>query len=80
MDLILEVPLLFTEAAFGSSNKNSNINKSVTLKIPSGTASGKTFKIRGEGITPQGRRSGDLYVKYLQLLLQQTYQDLQKNI
>ena len=24
---------------------------------------GKTFKIRGEGISPQGRRPGDLYVK-----------------
>ena len=63
MDLILEVPLLFTEAALGSSISIPTLTKSVTLKIPSGTPSGKTFKIRGEGITPQGRRSGDLYVK-----------------
>ena len=63
MDLILEVPLLFTEAALGASIKIPILTKSVTLKIPSGTPSGKTFKIRGEGITPQGRRSGDLYVK-----------------
>ena len=63
MDLILEVPLLFTEAALGSSNRLPTVTKSDTLKIPSGTPSGKTFKIRGEGITPQGRRSGDLYVK-----------------
>ena len=63
MDLILEVPLLFTEAALGSSIRIPTLTKSVTLKIPSGTPSGKTFKIRGEGITPQGRRSGDLYVK-----------------
>ena len=63
MDLILEVPLLFTEAALGGSIKIPTLSKSVTLKIPSGTPSGKTFKIRGEGITPQGRRSGDLYVK-----------------
>ena len=63
MDLILEVPLLFTEAALGSSIRIPTLTKSVTLKIPSGTTSGKTFKIRGEGITPQGRRSGDLYVK-----------------
>ena len=62
-DLILEVPLLFTEAALGSSIRIPTLTKSVTLKIPSGTPSGKTFKIRGEGITPQGRRSGDLYVK-----------------
>lgn len=63
MDLILEVPLLFTEAALGASIRVPTLTKSVTLKIPSGTPSGKTFKIRGEGITPQGRRSGDLYVK-----------------
>ena len=63
MDLILEVPLLFTEAALGSSIRIPTLTKSVTLKIPSGTPSGKTFKIRGEGIAPQGRRSGDLYVK-----------------
>ena len=63
MDLILEIPLLFTEAALGASIKIPTLTKSVTLKIPSGTPSGKTFKIRGEGISPQGRRSGDLYVK-----------------
>ena len=63
MDLILEVPLLFTEAAVGASIRIPTLTKSVTLKIPSGTPSGKTFKIRGEGIAPQGRRSGDLYVK-----------------
>ena len=63
MDLILEVPLLFSEAALGASIKIPTLTKSVTLKIPSGTPSGKTFKIRGEGISPQGRRPGDLYVK-----------------
>ena len=63
MDLILEVPLLFSEAALGASIKIPTLTKSVMLKIPSGTPSGKTFKIRGEGISPQGRRPGDLYVK-----------------
>ena len=63
MDLILEVPLLFTEAALGASIRIPTLTKSVTLKIPSGTPSGKTFKIRGEGVAPLGRRSGDLYVK-----------------
>ena len=62
-DLILEVPLLFTEAALGSSIKIPTLEKSVTLKIPAGTPSGKTFKIKGEGIAPQGRRPGDLFIK-----------------
>ena len=55
-DLILEVPLLFTEAALGASVKIPTLEKPVTLKIPAGTPSGKTFKIKGEGIAPQGRR------------------------
>ena len=62
-DLILEIPLLFTEAALGSSIKIPTLDGSVTLKVPPGTASGKTFKIKGEGIKPQGRRAGDLFVK-----------------
>ncbi len=63
MDLILQIPLLFSEAALGASIKIPTLTKSVTLKIPSGTPSGKTFKIRGEGIAPQGRRPGDMFVK-----------------
>ena len=59
----MEVPLLFTEAALGSTIKIPTLEKKISLKIPSGTPSGKTFKIKGGGITPQGRRSGDLYVK-----------------
>ena len=62
-DLILEVPLMFTEAALGASIKIPTLENSVTLKIPAGTPSGKTFKIKSEGISPQGRRPGDLYVK-----------------
>ena len=62
-DLILEVPLMFTEAALGASIKIPTLENSVTLKIPAGTPSGKTFKIKSEGIAPQGRRPGDLFVK-----------------
>ena len=54
---------MFTEAALGSSIKIPTLDGSVTLKVPPGTASGKTFKIKGEGIKPQGRRAGDLFVK-----------------
>ena len=62
-DLVLEVPLLFSEAALGATIKIPTLEKIVNLKIPQGTPSGKSFKIKGEGISPQGRRSGDLYVR-----------------
>ena len=62
-DLVLDIPLLFTEAALGSTIKIPTLEKQISLKIPAGTPSGKTFKVKGEGISPQGRRSGDLYVR-----------------
>ena len=62
-DLVLDVPLLFTEAALGSTIKIPTLEKQISLKIPAGTPSGKTFKVKCEGISPQGRRSGDLYVR-----------------
>jgi len=62
-DLILEVPLLFSEAALGATIKIPTLNKTVSLKIPQGTPSGKSFIVKGEGISPQGRRAGDLYVR-----------------
>jgi molecular chaperone DnaJ len=34
----------------------------VKVKIPAGTPSGKTFRVRGKGITPERGRQGDLLV------------------
>ena len=34
----------------------------VKLKIPPGTPSGKTFRVRSKGVTPEKGRSGDLIV------------------
>jgi len=62
-DLTLDVPITFTEAALGTTISIPTLTNSVSLKIPSGTPSGKTFRIKGKGIVPQGRRSGDFYVK-----------------
>ena len=62
-DLTLDVPITFTEAALGTTISVPTLTENVSLKIPSGTPSGKTFRIKGKGISPQGRRSGDFYVK-----------------
>ena len=62
-DLLLDVPITFTEAALGTTISIPTLTDNVSLKIPSSTPSGKTFRIKGKGITPKGRRSGDFYVK-----------------
>jgi molecular chaperone DnaJ len=62
-DLTLELPVTFAEAALGTNLRVPTMNGEVTLKIPAGTPSGKTFRIRGKG-APRPRKggTGDLLV------------------
>ena len=56
-DLHVEVPITFTQAALGGEVQVPTLNGSVTLKVPAGTQSGRTFRIRGKG-APRSRGSG----------------------
>jgi molecular chaperone DnaJ len=60
-DLTLDLPLRYTEAALGAHVQVPTLNGPVTLKVPSGTPSGKTFRIRGKG-APRRSGNGDLLV------------------
>lgn len=60
-DLVLQVPVTFMEAALGAEITVPSLTKPVTLKIPPGTKSGKTFRVRGRGVQ-QGTHNGDLLV------------------
>ena len=62
-DLTMELPISFAEAALGTNLRVPTLNGEVTLKIPAGTPSGKTFRIRGKG-SPRPRKggTGDLLV------------------
>jgi molecular chaperone DnaJ len=63
-DLTVRVPVTFTEAALGTQVKVPTLDKPVTVKVPAGTQSGKTVKVRGRGIdTGKGGR-GDLLVTF----------------
>jgi molecular chaperone DnaJ len=60
-DLTLTVPVSFAEAALGTTLTVPTLDGSVSLKVPAGTASGRTFRVRGRGV--QGKStSGDLLV------------------
>jgi len=49
--LTVEVPVSFTEAALGADIKVPTLGGApVTLRLPPGTASGRTFRIKGKGV------------------------------
>lgn len=49
-DLTIDVPITFSEAALGAKVKVPTLDGDpVTIKIPPGTATGKTFRLRGKG-------------------------------
>ncbi len=60
-DLTLNVPLTFPEATLGASVKVPTLDGPVTLRIPPGTRTGRTFRVRGQGV-PAGQKAGDLLV------------------
>jgi molecular chaperone DnaJ len=55
-DLTVKVPVTFAEAALGAQVKVPTLTTPVTVKVPPGTQSGKTVRVRGKGIP---RASGD---------------------
>jgi len=62
-DLTVTVPVTFTEAALGTKVDVPTLDGKVTLKIPAGTPSGKTFRVSGKGVNPQRGKTGDLLVR-----------------
>ncbi|OLT10356.1 molecular chaperone DnaJ [Pseudonocardia sp. CNS-139] len=60
-DLTLAVPVTFPELAFGTTLTVPTLDSTVSLRIPAGTATGRTFRVRGRGVQRKGR-SGDLLV------------------
>ena len=60
-NLTLTVPVSFAEAALGTTLTVPTLDGSVSLKVPAGTASGRTMRVRGRGVPGKGR-SGDLLV------------------
>jgi molecular chaperone DnaJ len=63
-DLYCSVPISFAKAALGGEVKVPTLDGSAVLKVPAGTPSGKTFRLRGKGLPEvHGRGVGDLHVK-----------------
>ncbi|MEX2660079.1 MAG: molecular chaperone DnaJ [Acidimicrobiales bacterium] len=61
-DLTLSVPITFPEAALGAEVTVPTLDgPTVTLRVPPGTRSGRTFRVRGRGV-PDPSGAGDLLV------------------
>jgi len=60
-NLTVDLPVSYPEAALGANVKVPTLNGPVTLKVPAGTPSGKTFRVKGKG-APKRSGHGDLLV------------------
>lgn len=56
-DLTTTVPVSFPDAALGATITVPTMDGTVTLRLPAGTRSGRTFRVKGRGV-----RNGDLLV------------------
>lgn len=64
-DLIIEMPLTVSQAALGDSIQVPTPYGDVKLKVPAGTQSEKTFRLKGKGmpnLRSKGTATGDLHI------------------
>lgn len=63
-DLILEMPISFTQLALGDEIVVPTLSEKISYKIPAGTQPETVFRIKGKGIkSVRSNKMGDLYVK-----------------
>jgi molecular chaperone DnaJ len=60
-NLTVTVPVTFPELALGATVSVPTLDRPVTIRIPPGTASGRTFRVAGRGVEKRNK-TGDLLV------------------
>ena len=66
LDIICDIPISFVQAALGAEIDVPTLDGKVKMKIPSGTQSGKVFRMKGKGIKDvQGLQQGDQHVRVI---------------
>ena len=62
-NLLITLPVTFTEAALGGDvNVPTLSGEEVTLRLPAGSANGKTLRVKGRGVVRKEGTAGDLLV------------------
>ncbi len=65
-DLILDLPVTFTQAVLGAEVEVPTVTGSARVKIPAGTQSGRLLRMRGKGLPHlRGGGKGDMIVRVL---------------
>ncbi|MFY9779304.1 MAG: molecular chaperone DnaJ [Candidatus Baltobacteraceae bacterium] len=63
LDLFVDVPIAFTQAALGASIEFPSLDAPLPLQIAAGTQNGSTYRVRGHGMpSVRGGNRGDLLV------------------
>jgi len=61
-NLTLTVPITFPEAVLGTDLRVPTLDGPVTVRVPPGTPSGRTLRVRGKGVPHRDDSAGDLLV------------------
>jgi molecular chaperone DnaJ len=61
-DLTLTVPVTYPEAVLGVDLRVPTLDGAVTVRVPPGTPSGRTLRVRGKGVPGRNGPGGDLLV------------------
>lgn len=79
-DIICEIPISFVQAALGAELQVPTLDGKVELKIPEGTQSGTSFRLRGHGIPHlRGGGRGDQHVR-VKVITPKKLNDRQKEL
>lgn len=62
--LTLTVPVTYPEAVLGATVRVPTLDSPVSVRVPPGTRSGTTVRVRGRGVTPASGEAGDLLVTF----------------
>lgn len=78
--IFCELPVTFTQAALGDEMEVPTVHGKVMLKIPAGTQTGKTFRLKGKGApNVRGYGHGDQHVR-IRIVTPQKITDRQKEL
>jgi molecular chaperone DnaJ len=79
-NLTITVPVTFSEAALGAEIKVPTLKGlPVTLRIPTGTPNGRTFRVRGRGVARKDGTKGDLLAT-VEVVVPQTLDDKSREL
>ncbi|WP_448188512.1 DnaJ C-terminal domain-containing protein [Azospirillum sp. sgz301742] len=63
-DILVEVPITINEAVLGATIRVPTVSGPVAVKVPPGSNTGSTLRLRGKGVVSQvTKQAGDQYVK-----------------